>query len=132
MFELSFLFRLSHIFLQLWEWPDAIVALVSVIGFVVSSIIKGFANSGWSFYTATIVTFYKGMHGAALLSVCVYLLLSNDIAKFYAATVSIVRLVPLASEHMFAFFYDETVGSCPEAYNFLAAGIYGLTIIVLG
>ncbi|XP_055626061.1 proton-coupled folate transporter-like [Toxorhynchites rutilus septentrionalis] len=117
---------------NLLDWPDIMVALASVVGFVVSSTIKGFASSGRDFYIASGVTFFKGMHGAALLSVCVYLLLSNDIAKFYAATVSIVRLVPLASEHMYSAFYDETVENYPEAYNFLAAGIYGVCGLALG
>lgn len=80
---------------------------------------------------ATGLTFFKGMEEVALLSVCAYLLPSNDIAKFYALAMSIIGLVPLGSDSLFSYFYQETAVSDPGMYNFLRAGIYGAGLFVL-
>lgn len=67
----------------------------------------------------------------AVLSVCAYLLPSNEIAKFYALTMSLVGLVPLGSEYLFDYFYQETVGTNPGLFYLLGAGIYGGGLAIL-
>ncbi|KXJ83553.1 hypothetical protein RP20_CCG004518 [Aedes albopictus] len=116
---------------RIFSWSDTLVALISITSHIICSTIKGFATVGWQFYMATSLTFFKGMETVAVLSVCAYLLPSNEIAKFYALTMSLVGLVPLGSEYLFDYFYQETVGTNPGLFYLLGAGIYGGGLAIL-
>ncbi|XP_053688716.1 proton-coupled folate transporter-like [Sabethes cyaneus] len=117
---------------KLFGWTDTVVALVSIISYIVCSTTEALATEGWQFYLASGLSTFKGMERVALLSLCTYFLPSNEIAKFYALAFSLIGLIPLVSGYMFGYVYEAAESSCPEMYIFAAAGIYGLSFLVLG
>ncbi|XP_055609373.1 proton-coupled folate transporter-like [Uranotaenia lowii] len=113
------------------DWPDTLIALVSIINCIVCATIQGLAVEGWHLYLASGLTSLKGVEVVALLSVGAYLLPSSDIAKFYAVLLSLVGLMPLISEPMFSAFYEATLTNGPGLFHFLAAGIFGVAAVLL-
>ncbi|XP_021697140.1 proton-coupled folate transporter [Aedes aegypti] len=118
-------------FKRIFSWPDTLLALISTISNILCSTIKGFSTVGWQFYMATSLTFFKGTEQAAMLSVCAYLLPSNEIAKFYALAMSVIGLVTIGSEPLYGYFYKETVGSSPGMVYLFESGLYGGALVVL-
>lgn len=66
-----------------------------------------------------------------MLSVCAYLLPSNEIAKFYALAMSVVGLITIGSEPLYGYFYQEIVNSSPGMLYLFGAGLYGGALVVL-
>ncbi|XP_065093767.1 probable peptidoglycan muropeptide transporter SLC46 [Ochlerotatus camptorhynchus] len=117
---------------KLFKLPDIAIAFVSVLCFSGDSFIKGLASHGWQLYLATGVTPLKGTEGAALMTLSSSILPSHDIAKVYSMAMSMTAMVPLAAAPLFTYIYNRTLTTAPEAFNFVASGIYAVNVLFVG
>lgn len=117
---------------KVFKLPDIAIAFVSVLCFSGDSFIKGLASHGWQLYLATGVTPLKGTEGAALMTLSSNILPSHDIAKVYSMAMSLTATVPLAAAPLFTYIYNQTLTTAPEAFNFVASGIYAVNILFVG
>uniref|UniRef100_A0A182MNJ4 Major facilitator superfamily (MFS) profile domain-containing protein n=1 Tax=Anopheles culicifacies TaxID=139723 RepID=A0A182MNJ4_9DIPT len=116
---------------QLLHCSDTTVAIVSIISYMIDSLIMGFASSGWMLYLAISITVLKGTDGAALMTICSTILPTGDMAKFYTMALSLTAIVPLISAPLFTFVYDSTIQSAPEIFNFVSAGFFGVGLLLM-
>ncbi|XP_049293066.1 tetracycline resistance protein, class D-like isoform X2 [Anopheles funestus] len=116
---------------QLLHCSDTTVAIVSIISYIIDSLIMGFASSGWMLYLAISITVLKGTDGAALMTICSTILPTGDMAKFFTMALSLTAVVPLISAPLFTFVYNSTIQSAPEIFNFVAAGFFGAGLLLM-
>uniref|UniRef100_A0A182WB54 Major facilitator superfamily (MFS) profile domain-containing protein n=1 Tax=Anopheles minimus TaxID=112268 RepID=A0A182WB54_9DIPT len=116
---------------QLLSCSDTTVAIVSIISYIIDSLIMGFASSGWMLYLAISITVLKGTDGAALMTICSTILPTGDMAKFFTMALSLTAVVPLISAPLFTFVYNSTIQSAPEIFNFVAAGFFGVALLLM-
>ncbi|XP_019557731.2 probable peptidoglycan muropeptide transporter SLC46 [Aedes albopictus] len=117
---------------KVFKLPDIAIAFVSVLCFSGDSFIKGLASHGWQLYLATGLTPLKGTEGAALMALSSKILPSQDIAKVYSMAMSLTATVPLAAAPLFTYIYSQTLTTAPEAFNFVASGIFAVNILFVG
>uniref|UniRef100_A0A182TBG1 Major facilitator superfamily (MFS) profile domain-containing protein n=1 Tax=Anopheles maculatus TaxID=74869 RepID=A0A182TBG1_9DIPT len=116
---------------QLLHCSDTTVAIVSIASYIVDSLIMGFASSGWMLYLAISITVLKGTDGAALMTISSTILPAGDMAKFFTMALSLTAVVPLLSAPLFTYVYNSTIQYAPEIFNFVAAGFYGVGLLLM-
>uniref|UniRef100_A0A182YFN8 Major facilitator superfamily (MFS) profile domain-containing protein n=1 Tax=Anopheles stephensi TaxID=30069 RepID=A0A182YFN8_ANOST len=116
---------------QLLHCSDTTVAIVSIASYIADSLIMGFATSGWMLYLAISITVLKGTDGAALMTICSTILPAGDMAKFFTMALSLTAVVPLLSAPLFTFVYNSTIQFAPEIFNFIAAGFFGVGLLLM-
>lgn len=116
---------------KLFKMSDLGLLTLSTINHLGDYLIKGSARQGWQLFLTTFMSPFKGIDGAASLSILSTILPDDEVGKTYSLDLSIKAVTPLVSVFLFTYVYNSTIESAPYAYLFLTSGVFAVNLVII-
>ncbi|XP_014483618.1 PREDICTED: proton-coupled folate transporter-like isoform X2 [Dinoponera quadriceps] len=117
---------------QCAELPEAIIAIISVISSLSSSLMRAFIWQSWHMYLATSMGSFSDLSRPMIRAVLSKTVPLQDMGKIFSLTSSLETLLPFAAASLYTFLYSHYMPPVyPVPVWFLSAAFYIMTIILL-
>ncbi|XP_011634456.1 proton-coupled folate transporter-like isoform X2 [Pogonomyrmex barbatus] len=112
--------------------PEAIIAIISVISALGSTITGAFAWKSWHMYLAMIIGMFGDISRSMVRAILSKAVPAQDIGKVFSLAMSLETLIPFAATSLYTLLYSHYMPPIyPLPAGFLSAIFYVLTIGIL-
>ncbi|KAL6254886.1 hypothetical protein P5V15_014228 [Pogonomyrmex californicus] len=112
--------------------PEAIIAIISVISALGSTITGAFAWKSWHMYLAMVIGMFGDISRSMVRAILSKAVPAQDIGKVFSLAMSLETLIPFAATSLYTLLYSHYMPPIyPLPAGFLSAIFYVLTIGIL-
>lgn len=113
-------------------FPDAVIAIVSVISALGSVLVRAFTWQSWHMYLSMTIGMFGDISRPMIRALLSKAVPTQDTGKVFSVATSLEALLPFAAATLYSSFYTYYMPPLyPLPVWFLSAGLYVITIVIL-
>ncbi|EDW02470.1 proton-coupled folate transporter [Drosophila grimshawi] len=107
------------------------MSLIALAACVLESTVRATAQFWWEMYLGMTLGTMRGVLGPMCRAILSVVAPSTDVGKIFALTTSMEMVSPLGAAPLYTAVYKSTVAFYPGAFNFISAGLYFVSYILM-
>lgn len=109
---------------------ESILILMGLISCLDGTLVQGLASTSMHIYFGGCVRFLTGNVSPMLRSLISKIAEADEVGKIFSVLIMFENILQMLGGPLYTFIYNYTLDTHPEFFNFVTAGILGVTVIL--
>ncbi|KYB26390.1 probable peptidoglycan muropeptide transporter SLC46 [Tribolium castaneum] len=115
---------------KLLKIPETVMIVIGFISMFIGALVMGLAIYSWQVYAAAFSRALGGVLSPMVRSLVSKIVPNDEIGKVFALIVATESLIGMGGSPIFTAIYNTTISTDAGIFNFVAAGVYVVEILI--